>query len=879
MFTVRHITNVQILGSSGLGDSRRARRGNRGTGGGLLRNKARALPRLELLEDRILLTTYNVTSTGTANVAGTLLNAINQLDSDGGSSNIIDFNIGSGVQTITPASPGLPTITKPVTIEGTASSGVPQVQILGGPAGSGANGLSFGSGSSGSSVQDLAIAGFASGDGIDITSSSTDDSVLGCWLGINASESADANSNGIDVGASGATIGGTTSGDTNIISGNSSYGVDTEASCLVVGNDIGTNAAGTAAIANRIAGVRVHAPGATIGGTTSGDTNIISGNSNTGVFTLASCLVEGNLIGTNAAGTAALANGDFGISVHASGATIGGTTSGDTNVISGNSKYGVDIDASCLVEGNDIGTNAAGTAAVANRIAGVFMDVPGATIGGTTSGDTNIISGNSKYGVDIDASCLVVGNDIGTNAAGTAALANGESGIYVGVSGATIGGTTSGDTNIISGNSKYGVDVEAPCLVVGNDIGTNAAGTAALANRNDGIYVGALGATVTANSITGGTGGTGIVVEISASAAITNNAITGSDIGVKVGSGAGDTSTATINHNELSGNTTGVVNLTTGTIDATQNWWGDVHGPTTTANPGGDGPLVSGDLSFTPWIGLYTDSTPSGPGFDPTGITLYAVPTKLVFVTEPSSTAEAGDAFARQPVVEAEDSSGHLGINFDSGTVTGSQVAFTLSAGPDAGTLSGTSTVDAVGGYATFSGLSITLHGVYTLTLSALPSNPWSGVITTHVPSTSITVADAPTTPTRTQSVIISEQAIFHHKLNKKGKPTGKPVLTGFTLDYSVPLNSAAASNYQLDTVTTKRVKKQKQTILRPITNFTVSYLAASDEVEITLGATETFPTGGQLTVLGGATTAAGGTLTGNAVFTISKGGKSIGSS
>ena len=43
------------------------------------------------------------------------------------------------------------------------------------------------------------------------------------------------------------------------------------------------------------------------------------------------------------------------------GATIGGTTTGDANVISGNTSYGVDIDASsCLVEGNEIGSNAAG---------------------------------------------------------------------------------------------------------------------------------------------------------------------------------------------------------------------------------------------------------------------------------------------------------------------------------------------------------------------------------------------------------------------------------------------------------------------------------------------------------------------------------------
>ena len=52
------------------------------------------------------------------------------------------------------------------------------------------------------------------------------------------------------------------------------------------------------------------------------------------------CLVEGNLIGTNAAGTAAVANGDYGIEVVASGATIGGTTTGAGNVISGNTDDG-----------------------------------------------------------------------------------------------------------------------------------------------------------------------------------------------------------------------------------------------------------------------------------------------------------------------------------------------------------------------------------------------------------------------------------------------------------------------------------------------------------------------------------------------------------
>jgi hypothetical protein len=56
-------------------------------------------------------------------------------------------------------------------------------------------------------------------------------------------------------------------------------------------------------------------------------------------------------------------------------------------------------------------------------------------------------------------------------------------------------------------------------------------------------------------------------------------------------------------------------------------------------------------------------------------------------------------------------------------------------------------------------------------------------------------------------AVVIGEQPLFERKLNKKGKPTGKAVLSGFTLDFGVALNSAAAansSNYQVDTITTK---------------------------------------------------------------------------
>ena len=117
-------------------------------------------------------------------------------------------------------------------------------------------------------------------------------------------------------------------------------------------------------------------------------------------------------------------------------------------------------------------------------------------------------------------------------------------------------------------------------------------------------------------------------------------------------------------------------------------------------------------------------------------------------------------------------------------------------------------------------------------------------------PQATITVAS---TSTPTATVVIGEQPLFERKL-KRGRPAGKPVLTGFILDFGVPLNSNAASNpanYQVDTVTSKKVKKVVEHILRPIANFNVTYTAASDAVTIAFTGKESFPTGGQIMVAG----------------------------
>ena len=144
--------------------------------------------------------------------------------------------------------------------------------------------------------------------------------------------------------------------------------------------------------------------------------------------------------------------------------------------------------------------------------------------------------------------------------------------------------------------------------------------------------------------------------------------------------------------------------------------------------------------------------------------------------------------------------------------------------------------------------------------------------------SRSSTVTDVINQPATTpHPVIIGEQSLFLRKTNKKGRPVGQPVLTGFEFEFSSPLDPASATNaanYQVDNVTKKRVKKKVERILQPVTRFNVSY--SNDAVTIVLARRETFNTGGQITILNNLAGASGAALAGTTVFTISKGGKGI---
>lgn len=255
---------------------------------------------------------------------------------------------------------------------------------------------------------------------------------------------------------------------------------------LIEGNFIGTDWNGNTAIPNNI-GVMVLGPGNTIGGTAPGSGNLISGNQINGVQLhgeyASGNTVQGNLIGTDANGTVALGNGESGIAIHtARNNTIGGTEAGARNILSGNT-FGILIatnDANGnIIRGNYIGTDATGSVAIPNLQTGILLWSEGTIIGGAEAGAGNVISGNGFAGIDMgggSSGATIQGNHIGTNAAGTAALGN-DLGIFVNFSPDNIiGGTQSGAGNVISGNTGGGLTVNG-LDATGNIIQGNYIGT------------------------------------------------------------------------------------------------------------------------------------------------------------------------------------------------------------------------------------------------------------------------------------------------------------------------------------------------------------------------------------------------------------------
>ncbi len=415
-------------------------------------------------------TVSNTTDSDPGSLRQAMLDANTALGPD-----IIAFNIpGAGLKTITPLT-ALPNITEAVTIDGYTQPGASANTL---PVGnnavllielngevSGAVILNVTDGAA--TIRGLVINRSASG--AIALSGSGGSKIEGCFIGTDAGGTQNLSANLVQIGAPNTTIGGTAPAQRNLISGNRLWIVG-GTGLLVQGNYIGTDRHGTAVIGGGGNAVEVLDGGGTIGGTSAGARNVISGNSGVGIHLQSTTpsMVQGNFIGTNATGTAGLGNGSNGITILSDNHLIGGPASGAGNLISGNTNDGVLISggSSNTVQGNFIGTNVEGTAAIPNGRAGVvFNGSPGTNhdnlIGGTTAAERNVISGNSFYGVFVNTSGVdnsVQGNFIGTQANGISALGNILDGVQV-TNGTNhdIGGTEAGAGNVIAYNGENGV--------------------------------------------------------------------------------------------------------------------------------------------------------------------------------------------------------------------------------------------------------------------------------------------------------------------------------------------------------------------------------------------------------------------------------------
>jgi CSLREA domain-containing protein len=341
----------------------------------------------------------------------------------------MNFNIpDGGVQTIAPES-ALSTITQPVTINGYSQPGAhPNTRAVGSDA---------------DLKIELSGASAPPGaDGLRITAANS--TVRG--LVINRWGAPGSIENAIRISGSGAT-------------GN-----------RVAGNYIGTDASGTQDLGNAGVGVYVSdAPNNTIGGTAVAARNVISGNSyGVGLGGAAKgTTVAGNFIGTDASGKGDLGNSEFGVAGEGgSNSVIGGTTSAERNVISGNDAGGIGFAANGVrIAGNYVGTDASGTKALGNNFFGVYIDSGSNNIvGGTSAAERNVISGNDGSGVliaDSDTNAnKVLGNFIGADKNGAAVLGNSANGVSIyGSNNTVVGSAKGGGRNVISGNKGSGVSI------------------------------------------------------------------------------------------------------------------------------------------------------------------------------------------------------------------------------------------------------------------------------------------------------------------------------------------------------------------------------------------------------------------------------------
>jgi len=390
----------------------------------------------------------NLVVTNTADGGpGSLRTALQLVNTNPGFINQVAFNIpGAAPHTITPLS-SMPMITAPVQLDGSTQpgwAGSPVIE-LDGSSTAGVPGLEFRGNNS--LLRGFVINRFDNGVKVSATTGFTAE---GNYIGTDVTGTIALGNavNGIEVdSSSNSTIGGVTADKMNLLSGNGGAGSGAGVSIsggtghLVIGNRIGTNAAGTAALPNHSNAVGLNADNSRVGGSAPGERNILSGNGTAadvaaGFYAVGAGIqgnnnrILGNYIGVDVTGTAAIANTGAGVIISgtATGNSVGGSAPGEGNVISGNGVLGVFTDvfgqgvnffgsSGNTVQGNLIGTDSTGTAGIPNFTGGIFvMFADNNVIGGDNPGEANVIAFNTGYGVGIQAGIGTgTGNTVSTN--------------------------------------------------------------------------------------------------------------------------------------------------------------------------------------------------------------------------------------------------------------------------------------------------------------------------------------------------------------------------------------------------------------------------------------------------------------------------------
>ncbi len=319
----------------------------------------------------------------------------------GGTPDVINFNIGAGVQTIAPTG-AEPTIIRPLTINGYSANGASAntlanadnalilIRLDGPGAGAGVDGLTLGAGSGGSTIKGLDISNFA-GNGIVIQSNGN--FIVGNFIGVDPTGTARApngtfpnSGDGIRIlNASNNQIGSTNAGDRNVVSGNALGGIHIVGTLatpatgnIIQGNFVGVATDGVSSVGNRTE--PAPAPGS----------------------------AEGNNL--------------FGIEISGGNLnTIGGTAAGARNVVGFNAD-GIEIDNGAqqnIIQGNFAGVGADGVTPTKNLLHGIALrssngfaaplgpaqpNEPGVSfnlIGGTTAGAGNLVEFNGTAGIAV----------------------------------------------------------------------------------------------------------------------------------------------------------------------------------------------------------------------------------------------------------------------------------------------------------------------------------------------------------------------------------------------------------------------------------------------------------------------------------------------